>query len=413
MKIIIIGGGIGGLTAALSLHKAGYKVKIFESTKAIKPLGVGINILPHSVRVLTNLGLDSTISSLAVETTDLLYFNKFGQKFWSEPRGRYAGYKWPQYSVHRGSLQMLLLAEVNKKIGPDSIFTNHHLASFSQNSDNVTASFIDKDTGLKIKEETADLLIGADGINSVVRSQLYPNEGLPVYSNNILYRGTTQMKPFLNGKSMVMIGHLGQKMVTYPIGNNVDAEQKTQINWVANLCEPEKAKLTARDWNSKSDKNRLVEIYKNWQFDWLNVPQMIAGSEAVYEFPMSDRNPLPAWSFGRVTLLGDAAHPMYPIGSNGASQAILDADCLTEKLLKHKSNPTEALIAYDNERVPTTAKIVLQNRAKGPDQIMDMMEEWFPTGFSEDQIPHEELKKVMDNYKTIAGFDIKTLNEKI
>ncbi len=411
MKAIIIGGGIGGLTAALCLHKIGLEVRVFESVREVKPLGVGINLLPHSVRVLTGLGLQSTIAENAVETTDLAYFNKFGQAFWREPRGRFAGYKWPQFSVHRGTLQKILLEETIRVLGHEVFRPNHHLASFEQDEREVTAHFIDKDTGRSMNAERGDLLIGADGINSVVRQQLYPHEGPPVYSSNVLYRGTTLMKPFLNGTTMVMVGHMGQKMVAYPIHPQRDTEGKMLINWVANLRENDKMKLEVRDWNRAADKNRLVEIYRHWTFDWLNVPAMIEGAHAVYEFPMSDRNPLERWTFGRVTLLGDAAHPMYPIGSNGASQAILDADCLAGCLMETKSQ-AEALMAYNNERVPAAAKVVLQNRAKGPDQIMDMMEERFPAGFLPDQIPHAELEEVMNHYKKIAGFDKETLNQK-
>lgn len=410
MKIIIIGGGIGGLTAALCLHKAGFNVKVFESVKEVKPLGVGINTLPHSVRVLTNLGLQETLAKNAIETTDLAYFNKFGQQFWTEPRGRFAGYKWPQFSIHRGTLQLVLWEEAKRVLGENLVISNTHLTHFEQDGEGVTAYFINRETGEIIHQETGDVLVGADGINSVVRQQLYPNEGPPVYSENVLYRGTTRMKPFLNGTSMAMIGSMQQKMVVYPIDPTPDEHGDYLINWVGNLKEG-KSKLTARDWNREADKARLVDIYKDWTFDWLDVPAMIDGAKAVYEFPMSDRNPLDRWTFGRVTLLGDAAHPMYPIGSNGASQAILDADCLTECLLKLK-NPLEALEAYDQERVPATAKVVLQNRAKGPDQIMDMMEERFPLGFTPEEIPHDELANVMEHYKKIAGFDVQTLNLK-
>jgi 2-polyprenyl-6-methoxyphenol hydroxylase-like FAD-dependent oxidoreductase len=274
----------------------------------------------------------------------------------------------------------------------------------------VTAHFIDKETGEKLLESTSDILVGADGINSEVRKQLNPEEGSPVYSENVLYRGASKMKGFLNSTSMVMIGHLGQKIVAYPIANKPDEDGNYLINWVANLREG-KSKLTARDWNREADKQRLVDIYKNWSFDWLNVPEMIGKAEKVYEFPMSDRNPLDKWTAGRVTLLGDAAHPMYPIGSNGASQAILDADVLCDALKSEKTAEL-ALSVYEAERLPATSSVVLQNRAKGPDQIMDMMEEWFPEGFWEKQIPHEALRKVMDNYKKVAGFDINSLNLK-
>ena len=305
---------------------------------------------------------------------------------------------------------MILWEEAKRVLGEERLIANHHLARFEQDETGVTAYFTNRETGENSRVETGELLIGADGINSVVRQQLYPNEGPPVYSENVLYRGTTRMKPFLNGSSMAMIGSMQQKMVVYPIDPTPDADGNYLINWVGNLKEG-KSRLTARDWNREADKARLVAIYKDWTFDWLDVPAMINGAKAVYEFPMSDRDPLSRWTFGRVTLLGDAAHPMYPIGSNGASQAILDADYLAECLLTSE-NVVDALEAYDKERVPAAAKVVLQNRAKGPDQIMDMMEERFPQGFTPDEIPHEELANVMDHYKKIAGFDVQTLNQK-
>jgi 5-methylphenazine-1-carboxylate 1-monooxygenase len=412
MKIIIAGAGIGGLTAALCLNEAGFEVEIFESVKSVKPLGVGINLLPHSVRVLTNLGLDDQIAESAVETSDLVYANKHGQIFWEEPRGRFAGYKWPQFSVHRGTLQMLLLEEVEKRLGSDCIKTQHHLSTYVETSHGITAIFINRETGELQAQVKGDLLIGADGINSVLRQLLYPTEGEVKYSGNVLYRGTTLMKPFLNAASMVMIGHLGQKMVVYPIQSELNSDGLQLINWVGNLREGADYQLKVRDWNRQADKERLLRIYENWKFDWLDVPTMIAGAESIYEFPMSDRDPLPRWTFGRVTLLGDAAHPMYPIGSNGASQAILDADALTTALIE-EPDWQSALERYDAERVPATAKVVLQNRQKGPDFIMDLMEERFPEGFTPDQVPHEELAAIMEQYKQIAGFDIKSLNAKM
>jgi 5-methylphenazine-1-carboxylate 1-monooxygenase len=408
-KIGIIGAGIGGLTLALSLHEAGFEVEVFESVKEIKPLGVGINLLPHSVRVLTNLGLQDKIAASAVETSDLVYFNRFGQQFWSEPRGRFAGYKWPQFSVHRGELQMLLYAEVLKRLGESAIRKDFHFTKFIQESNGVTAYFISNETGQNHPSFTFDAIIGADGINSELRKQLYPSEGPPIYSENVLYRGSTRMVPFLNGSSMAMIGSLKQKMVIYPI-EKTKPDGSTLMNWVANVKEGSST-LLARDWNRQADKQKLVGLYEKWNFNWFNVPDMIQRTEAVYEFPMSDRNPLERWSFGRVSLLGDAAHPMYPIGSNGASQAIIDADALSQSLLNYE-NVSEALIHYEKERLPATSKVVLQNRAKGPDEIMDLMENWFPEGFTPEQIPLEKLTEVMDNYKKIAGFDLQTLNLK-
>lgn len=411
MKIIIAGAGIGGLTMALCLYEAGHEVAIYESVQSIKPLGVGINLLPHSVRILTNLGLDERIAATAVQTSDLVYANKYGQIFWDEPRGRFAGYKWPQYSVHRGELQMLLLQMVEERMGKAVVKTQHHLQSYTETPDGVLVRFVNRETGHLQAEVEADVLIGADGINSALRQILYPAEGAVKYSGNVLYRGTTFMKPFLNGASMVMIGHMGQKMVVYPIQHVRNKDGLQLVNWVSNLREGPDYQLQVRDWNRQADKERLLRLYRNWTFDWLDVPAMIAGAESIYEFPMSDRDPLPRWSFGRVTLLGDAAHPMYPIGSNGASQAILDAEALTNALIE-EPNWQAALRRYDEERVPAAAKVVLQNRQKGPDFIMDLMEERFPQGFSPSEIPHDELAGIMEHYKQVAGFDIKTLNAK-
>lgn len=407
MKILIAGGGIGGLTTALSLHYAGFEVQVYESVTELKPLGVGINLLPHCVRVLTDLGLQQTLAQIAVETSDLSYYNRQGQQYWTEPRGKGAGYKWPQFSIHRGELQMALFNAVETRLGKDAILTGRHLESFNQDSEGVTAHFSESAGGKIIESVRGSLLIGADGIGSALRSQLYPDEGAPVYSENVLYRGTAMMPAFLNGRTMVMIGSLRQKMVVYPIGSP-DSEGNILTNWVANLKEGASA-LTIRDWNRPADKARLEDLYATWNFEWLNVPKMIGLAQTVYEFPMSDRNPLIQWSFGRVTLLGDAAHPMYPIGSNGASQAILDCESLKNNLIKHGVNAA-ALKAYEAERLPATSKVVFQNRAKGPDEIMDLMEDRFPNGFLESEIPHQELAAIMNNYKKIAGFDKESLN---
>jgi 2-polyprenyl-6-methoxyphenol hydroxylase-like FAD-dependent oxidoreductase len=410
MKIIIAGGGIGGLVAAINLHNSGHHVTVFESTKEVKPLGVGINLLPHCVRVLDNLGLLNDLKDLAVETKELVYANKHGQFFWQEPRGMYAGYKWSQFSLHRGEFQILLWNKAVEILGDNCIYPGHHISSFEQDENSITAHFVDKDSGEIIHSESGDLLIGADGINSQIRRLLYPDEGPVVYSGNVLYRGTAVMKPFLTEATMAMIGSMKQKMVVYPIKDAYDDNGNQLINWVANLKGGLGATLTERDWNRQADKNQLLEKYADWKFDWLDVPYMIEHSNSgIFEFPMSDRNPLHRWSFNRVTLLGDAAHPMYPIGSNGASQAILDVEALTNSLNQFGSL-SEALNNYDKIRIEATAKVVYQNREKGPDIILDLMEERFPNGFSNHEIPHKELDTLMEKYKKIAGFDMETLN---
>jgi len=410
-KILIAGGGIGGLTAALSLHKAGFEVLVYESTSELKPLGVGINLLPHAVRVLTNLGLQEALSEVAVATGELIYFNKFGQKIWGEPRGMFAGYHWPQFSVHRGTFQMLLLQHVKDIIGVDRIFTGHHLQFCENKGAGVTAVFTDKQSGKQVIVE-GDALIGADGIHSVVRKQFYPIEGIPKFSGVILHRGTTTAMPFLSGSSMIMAGSRSKKFVAYPITK--PGKDGTQlINWIADLQVGEDENIMVRDWNRRADKAKLLAQFQSWKFPWLDVPSLIDNSEAIYEFPMSDRDPLPQWSFGRISLLGDAAHPMYPIGSNGASQAILDAECLTE-CLQRNDYVAAALKEYEAVRLPATANIVLQNRKMGPEEVMQIVEERAPNGFDNlhDIISPEELNAVSARYKKIAGFEREALNQK-
>jgi 2-polyprenyl-6-methoxyphenol hydroxylase-like FAD-dependent oxidoreductase len=410
-KILIAGGGIGGLTAALSLYKAGFNVRVYESTPEIKPLGVGINLLPHAVRVLTNLGLQHAMADVAVATRELIYFNKFGQKIWGEPRGMFAGYHWPQFSVHRGTFQMLLLQEAKEVLGAGNILTGYHLQSCQNTIHGVSATFIDKQNNREVKVE-GDVLIGADGIHSVVRKQFYPVEGIPKFSGIILHRGTTVAKPFLSGSSMIMAGSRSKKFVAYPI-TKPDADGNQLINWIADLQVAEDENIMVRDWNRRADKDKLLKQFRSWEFPWLGVPSLISNAEAIYEFPMSDRDPLSQWSFNNITLLGDAAHPMYPIGSNGASQAILDAECLT-KCLQNNDEIVTALKEYEAIRLAATSNIVLQNRKMGPEEVMQIVEERAPNGFEDlyDVISQDELDAVSARYKKIAGFEMETLNQK-
>jgi 5-methylphenazine-1-carboxylate 1-monooxygenase len=410
MKALIVGGGIGGLTTALCLHEIGIEVRVFESVETIRPLGVGINLLPHAVRVLDKLGLLSRLAASAIATAELIYFNKFGQLIWREPRGLAAGYAWPQLSIHRGRLQAILLDEVQRRLGTDAVRTGCHLAEFEDRGREVFARFVNRESGATTASDTGDLLVGADGIHSCVRAAFFPDEGPPRSAGKMLWRAITETVPFLTGRSMIMAGHAAQKFVAYPICPLAATQGRTLINWVAELDVgtniPER-----RDWNRRGSKADFASAFAGWRFDWLDIPALIKGAAEVFEFPMVDRDPLERWSFGRVTLLGDAAHPMYPVGSNGASQAVLDAEALAVALAA-TSDIASALRQSESERLPATAAVVHSNRNMGPEIVMQMVEERAPGGFKllGDVITQSELEDVAARYKVIAGFDRDSLN---
>lgn len=412
MSIIIVGGGIGGLTLALSLEAAGIDCEVYESVPELQPVGVGINLLPHAVRELTDLGLGEALLASGVETAELAYYSKFGKLIWSEPRGRGAGYNWPQVSIHRGTLQMLLLDTVRKRLGPERVHTSRHLASFRETATGITAQFARQAGGEIVEEVAGALMIGADGIHSGVRAKFYPDEGPPKWNGNILWRGVSMSPPYLTGRSMIMAGHQSLKFVCYPISRTPDAEGRLLTNWIAERSFPRDAVWRREDWNRLGNIDEFVHWFESWRFDWLDVVGMIRGSTRVYEFPMVDRDPVSRWSYGRITLLGDAAHPMYPIGSNGASQAILDARVLTRELVRNGLVP-DALAAYSAERLPATERIVLSNRQNGPEQVMQIVEDRAPNDFQrlEDVVSRAELEGVAAAYKKIAGFDRERLNE--
>lgn len=408
-KVIVVGAGIGGLTTALYLHRAGMNVQIYESVTTLKELGVGINLLPHSVRILWDLGLQEVLEQSAIRTKELAYYNKFGQLIWQEARGVDAGYNWPQYSIHRGRLQAILINEVKRVLGESCMHTGMHLSQVEQLNDKVQASFINRKNEQNIELVEADILVGADGIHSMLRKQLYPHDDKPKYGGRILWRGMTKAKPFLSGRTMVMVGNIDEKFVAYPI-TAPDNSGMCNINWIAELAV--KGAPDRNDWNRLANLTDFSHKFQDWTFDWLDVPSLITGAEHVYEFPLVDRDPLPKWSFNRVTLLGDAAHPMYPIGSNGASQAIIDAEALY-LAFKENSNIEKALLSYEEQRIHKTASIVHSNRQHGPEIVMQMVHERAPHGFVNlsDVITQAELEEVANRYKQIAGFDKHQLNQ--
>lgn len=409
MKILVVGGGIGGLTTALSLHAAGHDVHVFESVPAIGALGVGINLLPHAVRELDALGLLDALGAESVAPTTLAYFTRRGQQIWSEPRGRAAGYAWPQLSIHRGVLQRILLAAATERLGAERIHTGHHLADVAERGDEVVARFAPRRGAPIEREARGDVLVGADGIHSTLRTIRYPGEGVPRWNGSILWRGLTEAPPVLDGRTMVWAGHPDQKFVGYPVADLPDGRQR--FNFIAEFRTYGLELAEREDWNQPGVLSDFVDRFESWRFDWLDVPALIRSAPGTFRFPMVDRDPVDRWSFGRTTLLGDAAHPMYPIGSNGASQAILDARVLTACLRQHGADPVKALQVYEAERRPATAAIVLANRGFGPELPMKLVEERAPLGFDEigDVITPAEIAEVTEGYRRTAGFALASL----
>ena len=406
--IIIVGAGIGGLTLGLALHAAGVPCRILESTAEIRAVGVGINLLPHATKELAALGLEADLARAAISTQDATFFNRFGQLIYQEPLGRAAGYAHPQFSIHRGDLQMILLEAFRSRAGQDRISTNRHCLAVEQDESGVRVHFSDEPDGGDRSTVRGRVAIACDGINSAIRKQFFPGEGEPRYSGVNMWRGVTRSKPILSGASLVRAGWLAHgKMVIYPI-RAADADGLQLMNWVAEIETPVYRK---RDWNRPGSLDDFIGAFADWHFDWLDVPALIRGADSVLEFPMVDQEPLPRWSFGRVTLLGDAAHPMVPRGSNGAGQAILDARALTSALLDH-DDPVAALAAYETQRLEATTRIVLTNRSNPPDAILrEVFERTHDQPFDnvDDVISRDELVALSEGYKRIAGYSKDTL----
>jgi 5-methylphenazine-1-carboxylate 1-monooxygenase len=410
MDVVIVGAGIGGLTLGLALHRAGIPCRIFEAAPAIAAIGVGINVLPHATRELAALDLEAALARVGVTTAEACFFNRFGQLIYREPLGRAAGYDWPQFSLHRGDLQQVLAQAFVARAGADRLLTGWRCVGFSQDARRATAHFEDAGTAQRLPAQHGSVMIGCDGIHSVVRAQLYPGEGRPLYSGCNMWRGVTRWPAFLSGASMVRAGWLSTgKMVIYPIRNNIDAEGRQLVNWVAEIETPWHQ---TRDWNRPGRLADFVGAFADWRFDWLDVPAMIGAAEMILEFPMVDQEPLPRWSFGRVTLLGDAAHPMVPRGSNGAGQAILDARALADCLCVESNDAAAALRAYEARRLAATANVVRTNRSNPPDAIL--REVYLRTGDRpfddiENVISRDEIAAISDRYKRVAGYDRETL----
>ncbi len=402
MDVVIAGGGIGGLTLALALHEKGIPCRVFEAAPEIKPLGVGVNLLPHATAALDRLGLLPALQAVAVTTLEASYFNRFGQLILTEPLGRGAGYAQPQLSIHRADLHAALLDAARARIGADRITLG--ATCVAVDAETGTARFADSRTGASLPDARGDAVVACDGFHSAVRKQFFPDEGPPIYSGVNMWRGVTRMAPILSGATMVRAGWLAQgKMVIYPIRRFDDGS--VLMNWVAEIETPHHH---PNDWARRGALEDFLPAFADWHFDWCDVPAMIQGAEIVLEYPMVDRDPLPRWSQGQVTLLGDAAHPMYPRGSNGAGQAILDAMALAESFVSSRYDAVAALAGYERKRLGPTSDVVRTNRTAPPDVVIKTV--WERSGDKpfariEDVIPPAELTALVDRYKQVAGYD--------
>jgi 2-polyprenyl-6-methoxyphenol hydroxylase-like FAD-dependent oxidoreductase len=397
MEVAIVGGGICGLSLALNLRQRGIAARIYERAPEIKALGVGITLLPHAMREFTALGIRDELLAAGIENRESAFFNRFGQLIYKEARGKFAGYQYPEVGIHRGKLHLILYEAAKAKLGSDAILLDHDCVGVEQDDAGVTLRFSNRDN------VRGDVAIACDGINSPIRKQYVANDKLAFAGINT-WRGVTRRKPILDGRTYMRVGSiLTGKMVIYPIVDDIDAEGRQLINWMAEIKGDSPAQ---NDWNKPGNLADFFSIYADWRFDWLDVAQMIRDADQILEYPMVDKDPIETWTYGRITLAGDAAHPMYPRGSNGAAQAAIDARTLADFLRNH-ADPRDALKAYEAARAQPAAKVVRTNREFPPDFINIKVEELVGDRPFEDlnqYISQDELRALSENYKRIAGF---------
>lgn len=413
VPIAVVGGGIAGLGLALALHQRGLPCEVYEAVPEVRELGVGITLLPHAMRELAALGLQPQLEAAGIENLESVFFNRHGQFIYREPRGRHAGYPLPEIGIHRGRLHRILYEEACRRLGPQRLHTAHRCVGVSQDEQGATLQFVDADKAPR-PPVRAGIVVACDGIHSALRRQLYPDEQLAFAGINT-WRGVTRHKPILSGKSYLRIGSIESgKMVIYPIVDAVDDSGHQLINWMAEIRRDQHA---MNDWNQPGRVGDFIDIFKDWRFDWLDVPALIGGADRILEYPMVDKDPVPRWTFGRVTLMGDAAHPMYPRGSNGSAQALIDGRVLAEHLAAIRSaaggdDLRPALPAYEALRRPATDRVVQTNRTVPPDFInirVDELSGGRPFRHIDDLISQEELRQISERYKQVAGFSLEAL----
>jgi 5-methylphenazine-1-carboxylate 1-monooxygenase len=410
--VLIAGGGIGGLTVALTLHQIGVRCIVLESVAELRPLGVGINLQPNAVREMYELGIGpDALDAIGVQTKEWALVGLNGNDVYTEPRGFLAGYKWPQYSVHRGDLQMLLYRIAAERLGADSIRTGAQVTGYRNHAGSRGVSVTIRTPDGEHAQIEGALLIGADGLHSAVRAQMYPNQPPIQWGGAIMWRGTTPGVPIRTGASFVGLGTHRHRVVFYPISRPDAVTGLATINWIAEITVDNSKGWTNGDWNKKVSIDEFIHHFEGWSYEWLDVPAMLRGATEVFEYPMIDRDPVPSWVDGNVALLGDAAHVMYPTGSNGGTQAIMDARVLGACMLEHGVTP-RALQAYDAELCAEISAVVLRNRGAGPFGLLNLLDERCGSVFDDIDavIPPAERDEFMSRYKAAAGFAMERLN---
>ena len=405
---IIVGGGICGLALALNLHARGLPSRVYERSQTIRELGVGITLLPHAMRELDALGLGPAMLAAGIETRESAFFNRFGQAIYREPRGRLAGYPVPEVGISRGRLHSILHQAVLDRLGPDSVLSDHECVDVDNDAEGATAIFRSASEGAELPPVRGAVVVACDGVNSAVRRKLVPDDAI-AFTGIHMWRGVTRRPPILDGRTYMRVGSIRTgKMVIYPIADLPNGEQL--INWVAEIQRDGPA---TADWNRTGRREDFAPVFESWRFPWLDVADLIRDAETVLEYPMVDKDPLERWTVGRVTLAGDAAHPMYPRGSNGSAQSLIDARVLADKLAASPDAPGDALVAYEAERRPATSRVVRTNREQPPDFINIKVEDLVgdrPFERLEDHISQEELKALSDGYKAVAGYALTDLH---
>jgi 2-polyprenyl-6-methoxyphenol hydroxylase-like FAD-dependent oxidoreductase len=385
------------------LHARGLTCRVIESARQFRELGVGITLLPHGMRELSALGLEPALRAVAIENEESVFYNRFGQLIYREPRGRFAGYAYPELGIHRGKLHRVLFDAALERLGADRVVLDRQCVAVEQGASGVTLALRESSTGRELPALHGDIVVACDGINSTVREQFYPGEQVAFTGINT-WRGVTRRPPILGGRTYIRIGTVETgKIVIYPIVDDVDRDGNQLVNWMAERRMPG---VAMNDWNKPGRIEDFMPIYQDWRFDWLDVPELIRASDTILEYPMVDKDPVARWTFGRVTFMGDAAHPMYPRGSNGAAQALIDARTLADLLAANPDAPS-ALAQYEVARLEATARIVRTNREHPPDFIIMKVEELTgdrPFHHIDEVIGQDELKRMSDEYKRIAGF---------